>query len=103
MTIDTKDRAMSHQRTIDVLRNLGGAVNGTHAERLVLLAIVEAEEPMQTSAVAALVGMSRGAMTAIVDRLELQGFVRRAHSATDRRVVQLEATTKGRKVVAAAS
>lgn len=103
MTTDTKERTMSHRRTIDVLRNLGESVSGTHAERLVLLAIIEAEEPMQISAVAGLVGMSRGAMTAITDRLELQGLVRRVHSATDRRVVQLEATPRGARAVIAAS
>jgi DNA-binding MarR family transcriptional regulator len=88
---------------IDTIRELGKYVKGTHAERLVLLALCEAEVPVQISHVAERVGMSRGAMTSITDRLELQKLVRRVHGDDDRRIVRLEATPAGRKAVERAS
>jgi MarR family transcriptional regulator, organic hydroperoxide resistance regulator len=92
---------MNHDATIDTLRELGKHVNGTHAERLALLTI--ASESMQISKVAERIGMSRGAMTTVVDRLTDQRLVRRVHSSTDRRVVMVEATPKGMRAVEAAS
>lgn len=92
---------MIHDRTIDTLRNLGEYVNGTHAERLALLAI--SDDSMLISQVAERVGMSRGAMTTIVDRLEAQKLARRVHSTSDRRFVLVEVTAKGRRAIEAAS
>ncbi len=40
--------------------------------------------------------LDAGSMTRTLDRLEARGFVRRARSDTDRRVVLLELTPKGR-------
>lgn len=92
---------MSHDTTIETIRNLGKHVAGTHAERIALLVIDEA--PMPISQVADTVGMSRGAMTTIADRLVAQKLVKRVHTADDRRIVLLEATAKGRRAVEAAS
>ena len=39
-----------------------------------------------------------GAMTRMLDRLEAKGLLRRARCARDRRVVQLELTTEGRRL-----
>jgi DNA-binding MarR family transcriptional regulator len=89
--------------TIDTIRNLGGYVTGMHAERITLLAIVLADSPMKISQVADKVGMSRGAMTDISDRLVAQGLVTRVLDGDDRRVVRLEATRLGRKAVERAS
>ena len=92
---------MSHDQTINTIRNLGEYVTGTHAERIALLVIDEA--PLPITHVAERVGMSRGAMTTIADRLEAQKLVKRVHGADDRRIVLLEATAKGRRAVEAAS
>lgn len=90
---------MSHNDTIELLRKMGEKVDGTHAERIALLVIVEADEPLKMSDLAMQVGMSRGAVTSMVDRLVDQRLVKRVHSTQDRRVVTLEATAAGRKVI----
>ena len=43
-------------------------------------------------------GIDNGAMTRMLDRLELKGFVSRKRSNNDRRVVNVTLTSQGRKI-----
>src|SRR5262245_55474405 len=57
------------------------------------------EGPMSTSPRSRAAGPSPAATTALVDRLERKGFVRRIRSTTDRRQVNVELTDEGRERV----
>jgi DNA-binding MarR family transcriptional regulator len=52
--------------------------------------LLDAEEPITAGELAARTGLTTGAITGIVDRLESAGFVRRKRDAGDRRQVILE-------------
>ncbi|MEU5792122.1 MarR family winged helix-turn-helix transcriptional regulator [Streptomyces sp. NPDC047813] len=54
-----------------------------------LAAILDAPEPMTPTGLRAVLGLTSGAVTACVDRLERAGQVRRVREDTDRRVVHL--------------
>jgi len=51
------------------------------------------------SALAEIVGLSRGAMTTAVDRLEAHGFLQRSDSLGDRRTVSLQVTDIAKKAL----
>lgn len=53
------------------------------------LAYVAEFEPLPTGHLAQLMGLSHGGVTAIINRLEEQGFIRRDRSVKDRRLVML--------------
>lgn len=85
-----------HTPTIDTLRELAVAnIGQSHPERMALLVLLEADEPMQTGHVGLRIGMSKGAMTSIVTRLVEQKLVRRIHT-DNRRTIHLEATGTAR-------
>ncbi len=71
----------------------------THAQWVPLLKLHtgEASTPAELARVCYL---DAGSMTRTLDRLEAKGFVRRARSEEDRRVVLLELTPKGRTTAA---
>ena len=52
--------------------------------------LLDAEEPITAGQLAALTGLTTGAVTGIVDRLEAAGFVRRKRDPEDRRRATLE-------------
>ncbi|KOG61061.1 MarR family winged helix-turn-helix transcriptional regulator [Streptomyces sp. NRRL WC-3725] len=54
-----------------------------------LAAILDATEPMTPGRLRAVLGLTSGAVTACIDRLERAGHVRRVREDTDRRVVHL--------------
>jgi len=51
--------------------------------------VMAAEEPITAGQLAAATGLTTGAVTGLVDRLEKAGFVRREHDRTDRRKVRV--------------
>lgn len=67
------------------------------AERRCLAMLVHGSQP--PSVLAAGVGLTRSAMTALLDRLEGRGFVERQRSAQDRRRVLVRATDRARSEV----
>ncbi|MER5294565.1 MarR family transcriptional regulator [Streptomyces pharetrae] len=82
------------------LRRLHGEINrlmqgfagdhGLHATDVqALAAILDADEPMTPGRLRERLGLTSGAVTACVDRLERAGHVRRVRESTDRRVVHL--------------
>lgn len=62
---------------------------------LVMIDLQQADTPAQ---VARLINVDTGATTRILDRLEQKGFITRARSTQDRRVVHLHLTAKGASV-----
>ncbi len=54
-----------------------------------------ADGPKSAGTLSAAIGLTPGATTSLIDRLERKGFVRRVHGTTDRRVVLVELTEVG--------
>jgi DNA-binding MarR family transcriptional regulator len=52
--------------------------------------VLRAKEPLTAGQIAALSGLSTGAVTGVIDRLERRGFVRRVRDPHDRRKVFVE-------------
>jgi DNA-binding MarR family transcriptional regulator len=73
---------------------------GVNSTDLECLDIVMMRGPVTPSALAAGTGLTSGAITAVIDRLERAGFVRRERDADDRRQVLVTATPAVAKVVA---
>ncbi|MFF1838427.1 MarR family winged helix-turn-helix transcriptional regulator [Streptomyces sp. NPDC058231] len=82
------------------LRRMTGEINrlvhafahdqGLHATDVQALgAILDADEPMTPGRLREHLGLTSGAVTACVDRLERAGHIRRSRESTDRRVVHL--------------
>jgi DNA-binding MarR family transcriptional regulator len=91
---------MKHELTIATLREIGELMeHSSPFDRIVLLTIVDAGEPVQMGHAAKRVGITTGAITQIADRLAAAGYVKRVRELTDRRSVHLEATTVGTKLV----
>ncbi|WP_323379373.1 MarR family winged helix-turn-helix transcriptional regulator [Streptomyces durbertensis] len=66
------------------------AVQGLHPTDVhALAAILDAEEPMTPTRLRERLGLTSGAVTACLDRLERAGHVRRVRESADRRVVHL--------------
>jgi DNA-binding MarR family transcriptional regulator len=65
------------------------------------LGALEGEEEMSAGRLAAAADLAPGSVTQMLDALEERGMVRRARSATDRRVVMVALTDAGRERVAA--
>ncbi len=83
------------------LRRMNGEINrlvhgfagdhGLHATDVqALAAILDAEEPMTPSRLRQHLGLTSGAVSACVDRLERAGHIRRVRESADRRVVHLQ-------------
>lgn len=91
------NESLTFIQVVNMIRDM--PVDGTHAERLALLSLV-AEGAAPMSSLSARCGISRGAMTSMADRLEDQSLVVRELHPTDRRVILITPTAKGRQVVA---
>ncbi|MEW2263100.1 MarR family winged helix-turn-helix transcriptional regulator [Streptomyces sp. NPDC047853] len=89
------------------MRRMNGEINrlvhgfaGTHGlhatDVQALAAILDAEEPMTPGRLREHLGLTSGAVTACVDRLERAGHVRRVREAADRRVVHLHYVPEAR-------
>lgn len=71
----------------------------TH-EQFYLLRSIQQHERIIPSELAELSFVNRSAITAMIDRLVKKGYVRRTRDDTDRRVVFLEITERGKEVFA---
>jgi DNA-binding MarR family transcriptional regulator len=79
--------------------NLDGAIDNLAAERLGVngtdlhcLNVIENNGGVTAGQLASEVGVTTGAITGVVDRLERVGYARRAHDPSDRRRVKIEVT-----------
>ena len=64
-----------------------------------VLELLQREKTGKMSDLAELMGVSRPAATGLVDRLIAQGLVTRRNDATDRRVVWIAITAKGKSII----
>jgi len=67
--------------------------------QLACLLVVNEQGPLTTSSLARQVYLSPSTIVGIVDRLEQKGLALRKRNSVDRRVVNIEVTQKGRKLV----
>jgi MarR family transcriptional regulator, lower aerobic nicotinate degradation pathway regulator len=74
------------------------AKNVTVAEWTVVRVLYD-EEPVSPSALAKTMGLTRGAITKLADRLIAKGFVARKSDQKDRRAQTLRLTAKGERIV----
>ncbi|MEM9454370.1 MAG: MarR family transcriptional regulator [Myxococcota bacterium] len=76
-------------------RKLG--VNRTDLQCLLMLE----HGPVRAGVLSSEVGLTSGSTTALLDRLEERGFVRRRIAKDDRRAIEIELTPRGRKRIGA--
>ncbi|WP_350278824.1 MarR family winged helix-turn-helix transcriptional regulator [Kribbella sp. HUAS MG21] len=62
-------------------------VNGTDIEALIRILVATDDQPMTAGRLASELGLSTGAVTTLIDRLERDGHVRRVRDTVDRRRV----------------
>lgn len=74
--------------------NLAAQRLGVNATDLNCLDIIQRLGSLTAGALAAETGLTTGAVTAVIDRLERAGYVRRIRDDADRRRVMVEATPK---------
>jgi DNA-binding MarR family transcriptional regulator len=86
---------MNATEAIDELFSLYIGVNRTDARSMDLLDLYG---PMTAGALADRAGVTTGAVTAILDRMERAGYVRRVRDDADRRKVHVELTEEARRV-----
>lgn len=89
------------------LRRVNGEINrltdafataqGLHATDVsALAAVLDAEQPVTPGMLRTRLGLTSGAVTACLDRLERAGHIRRTRDETDRRVVRVEYVDEAR-------
>lgn len=66
-------------------------LNATAVNCLTLLSMPPGEQPMTAGHLAETIGLTTGAVTGLIDRLESAGYVRRQRDPSDRRRVIIEA------------
>ncbi|MCC6877231.1 MAG: MarR family transcriptional regulator [Sandaracinaceae bacterium] len=82
----TKERARQH---------------GLTGPQVTALKILEQVGELSLSELSAQMSAKNSTITGLVDRMERDGLVRRERSETDRRIVRLRATDKGKRIAAA--
>jgi DNA-binding MarR family transcriptional regulator len=88
-----QERRMIFRRYLDAvgLHGLAGAeAAGLHASEWYALSLLELEGPLTSGELSARTGLTTGATTRLIDRLERAGYVRRAADPADRRKVVVE-------------
>lgn len=102
MTITTARR--DQKRTVSMLSGLANGPLAEHtntiSERVALLILDNATDDISMSELGARVGLSRAAVTALVDRFTTAGWAERVPHSGDRRVMIVRITDAGRKLVA---
>ncbi|GGM80509.1 MarR family transcriptional regulator [Longimycelium tulufanense] len=103
----SRDVPEAAKRLGELGRRLGTATVFYHAEVATLLGlsltdykcldfVLQAERPITAGRLAELSGLSTGAVTGVVDRLERAGYVRRVRDPFDRRKVLVEPVPRNR-------
>ncbi|HLQ74325.1 MAG TPA: MarR family transcriptional regulator [Bacillota bacterium] len=70
-------------------------------EQFTFLQFIHEEQTVTASEIAQVFGVGRSAITAVVNRLEQKELIVRKRNETDRRIVHISLTRKGKKVVLA--
>lgn len=85
------------QRSTDVstfFLQFVAARTGIHVTDIKVLSLLSRLGPLNASRIAELSGLTTGAITFVLDRLEKLGYARRVRSAKDRRVVLMEVNSE---------
>ncbi|PZS10507.1 MAG: MarR family transcriptional regulator [Solirubrobacterales bacterium] len=92
------DAVRANQRATDVVDELAGQLHGVNRTDGRCLDILEQHGRISAGALARESGLTTGAITAVVDRLQQAGYVRRVADPEDRRRVLVELTPEARAV-----
>ncbi len=99
-----RDLAVAIGRAVMAFQDATDEVDEAAARRLGLnrtdlrcLSVLSQRDGLGASELAAAAGLTRGAMTTVLDRLEASGYARRAWDRQDRRAVRVEMTAVARK------
>lgn len=96
--IDELDQTVQRTATLTVLHtNAVASKIGLSATEFEAMDIISRYQPMSAGKLAHMCGLTTGAITGIVDRLEKGGFVRRERDPNDRRRVFLQPVENKRK------
>jgi DNA-binding MarR family transcriptional regulator len=85
------------QRAVDEMDHAAWQALGVNRSDAHCLDVLQEREPMTAGALAEEVGLTTGAITTVLDRLEQAGFVRRQRDTADRRRVFVELTSLARE------
>ncbi|HVW47354.1 MAG TPA: MarR family transcriptional regulator, partial [Solirubrobacterales bacterium] len=91
------DATRANQVATDKMDEAGGRALGVNRTDGRCLDLIDQAGRISAGELAAQAGLTSGAMTAVVDRLEDKGYVRRVPDPADRRRVLLEATDEMRR------
>ena len=84
------------QSAVDVVDEAAATRLGINRTDLRVLGVLFRRGPMAVGQLARIAGLSPGAMTVAIDRLERAGYARRVPAPEDRRSILVEITRKGR-------
>jgi DNA-binding MarR family transcriptional regulator len=73
------------------------ALDISSAQFIILATLAQADTPKSASDLCRGISYDAGAMTRMIDRLEIKGLIRRNRCSDDRRMVYLELTEEGRR------
>jgi DNA-binding MarR family transcriptional regulator len=90
----------AYQRAVDRMDEAATAYLGINRSDARGLDVLEERGPLTAGELAAATGLSPGAITSLVDRLEHEGLVRRTPDPDDRRRVRIELTDAARQAIA---
>ena len=85
-------------QNVRVIDRLAGSLGVVPSDYRALFFVADHDDATP-KAVADFLGLTTGAMTTLVDRIEAAGLVARSAHPTDRRSIRLEVTPKGQKAV----
>jgi DNA-binding MarR family transcriptional regulator len=88
-----------YQDATDAFDDAACAVLGLNRTDLKCLNVIAHREPVAVGEIGKAAGLTRGAMTTAIDRIEQAGYVRRLRHPDDRRGVLVELTDRGRKAI----
>src|SRR5687768_12203455 len=83
-----------YQRAIDAHDEAASALMGVNRTDARVLDLLQEHQRLSAGEIASVAGLSSGAVTGVLDRMERAGYLRRVADATDRRRVLVEATPK---------
>lgn len=94
--------AITNRAVLAVYRPLLEPLGLTHPQYLVMLTLWDNAksdtEPLSVKDIAALLQMDSATLSPMLKRLQAQGLITRARSATDERTTKVQLTTKGRRL-----